>query len=51
MNLESEKHDRSEYIAYFKGKHTYFTNEKNVDPLRFAVKIDLAKGDMFLRGY
>ncbi|MBP7582576.1 MAG: hypothetical protein KBA61_00995 [Spirochaetes bacterium] len=51
LNLESEKHDRSEYIAYFMGKHTYFTNERNVDPLRFAVEIDLTTGDMFLRGY
>jgi len=50
LRLESQKHDRSEYIAYFNGKHTYFTNEKNVDPLRFAVKIDLTTGDLFLRG-
>ncbi len=51
LSLEKEEHDSSEYIAHFKGKHTYFTNEKNVAPLRFAVRIDLVKGDMYLCGY
>ncbi len=49
--LEKETASRTEYIAWFTGSHTYFTNEKNVDPLRFAVRIDLVSGAMTVMGH
>jgi hypothetical protein len=49
--LEKETASRTEYVAWFTGSHTYFTNEKNVDPLRFAVRIDLVSGALTVMGY
>jgi hypothetical protein len=49
--LEREIKTASDYTAYFSGNHTYFTNEKNVDPLRFAVRVSLADGSISLLGY
>lgn len=49
--LESEKRTDIEYTAYFTGNHTYYTNMKNVGPLRFAVRINLTNGEMSVLGY
>jgi hypothetical protein len=40
--LVEEQQDDAGYRARFTGSHTYFTNEENVDPLAFEVRIDAA---------
>jgi hypothetical protein len=49
--LEKEAMTAAEYTAYFTGSHTYFTNKKNVEPLRFAVRINLETGALSVTGY
>jgi hypothetical protein len=49
--LEKETANGTEYAAFFSGAHTYFTNEKNIDPLRFAVRIDLVSGAITVTGF
>ncbi|HPS58365.1 MAG TPA: hypothetical protein PK514_09685 [Spirochaetota bacterium] len=36
------------YSAHYKGKHIYYTNSKNEDPLDFSIIIDKKTGDMYL---
>lgn len=38
--LTSERSEPGRYVAVVKGTHTYFTNEKNEDPLRFEFSIE-----------
>lgn len=46
--LAGEKETASTYIAYYKGKHIYFTNSKNEGSLDFSVIIDKETGNMFV---
>lgn len=49
--LEKESDTAAAYAAWFTGQHVYFTNERNVDPLRFVVRIDRKNGAMTVEGY
>ena len=46
--LVKEDDTESSYMAHYKGKHIYFTNSKNEDPLDFSIIIDKRTGDMFV---
>lgn len=46
--LDSEEDSADAYTAHYKGKHIYFTNSKNEDPLDFSIIIDKKTGEMFL---
>jgi len=37
--LSEETDEDGNYEAHLTGEHTYFTNEENVDPLDFVVRI------------
>lgn len=46
--LYNETNEGMWYEAYFKGTHTYYTNEANSDPLDFVVRIDKRTGEVFI---
>jgi len=46
--LIAEKDSTSEYTAYYKGKHVYFTNSKNEESLGFTIIIKKKSGEMFI---
>ena len=46
--LVAEEDSADSYRAHFKGKHIYFTNERNEEPLDFTIIIDKKTGEMFL---
>jgi len=46
--LVSEDDTAASYAAHYKGKHFYFTNSKNVEPLDFTVIIEKKSGNIFL---
>lgn len=46
--LDSEDDSADTYTAHYIGKHIYFTNSKNEDPLDFSIVIDKKTGEMFL---
>ncbi len=46
LKLISEDETGDHYSAQFKGQHVFFTNERNVSPLDFTVKIDKKSGEM-----
>ena len=50
LKLMQEEDLPDVYRAWFRGVHTYFTNDQNTDPIAFAVAIDKKTGDMTLVG-
>ena len=50
LRLVGEQKTAHAYTARFAGTHIYFTNERNEDPLDFAVSIDLKTGEMGISG-
>jgi hypothetical protein len=46
--LTKEESNEASYKAFFSGSHTYFTNNKNTDPLSFSIAVDMKSGQVTL---
>jgi hypothetical protein len=42
VRLEEERREGDTWVGSFRGEHTYFTNQKNVAPLAFEIRLDAA---------
>jgi hypothetical protein len=49
LSLTEETSDTDGWAGHFEGTHTYFTNEENVDPLDFWVRVS-SKGELVVEG-